>query len=306
MDPKNAHLFTHIDLDGIGCAIPFLAAGGQLRNVHFCEYDEIDEELRRHLESGEPGGIIISDLRANDELNAELDRRYRSGSEVMMRDHHATALHLNQFEWAQIDSSRCATWWMWEAMGANPRLREMAFIIDDYDRWVHSDPRAQQLQTLFGELGRDRMIARLLQRPEIEFSDSEQLILELAERRRQRSISAAIERMEVRSIGGYQVGITLATEYFSELSERARQELSLDIVCLIDPYKQRGHLRARPGVVVNGIASMLGGGGHPQAAGFGATGDGCYIFEPLNQVPGSVAEKLERAFERSLEGAALG
>ena len=47
-------LFTHTDLDGVGCAIlAYLAFGRENVDVEYCNYDDVDEKVETFIEQEE-------------------------------------------------------------------------------------------------------------------------------------------------------------------------------------------------------------------------------------------------------------
>lgn len=46
-------LFTHTDLDGIGCAVLAKLAFGKYVDISYCDYDNIDSTVKKYWETGE-------------------------------------------------------------------------------------------------------------------------------------------------------------------------------------------------------------------------------------------------------------
>ncbi|GEK33593.1 DHH family phosphoesterase [Kurthia sibirica] len=101
---NNIHLITHTDLDGIGPSI-VLNAFGIPHLTTFVETRKINEAvIEKIAELQDNEIIIITDLSVNDEtanliaaVNAEPNARY-----IALLDHHASALFLNEFNWAEV------------------------------------------------------------------------------------------------------------------------------------------------------------------------------------------------------------
>ena len=94
-------LFTHTDLDGIGCAILAKLAFGDNVNIEYCNYDNINESVKKFI-NGEINNIDmcnITDISINDELANEIDKTF---TRFHLLDHHPTALDLNKYNWCQV------------------------------------------------------------------------------------------------------------------------------------------------------------------------------------------------------------
>jgi len=48
----NVKLFTHTDLDGIGCAIVAKLAFPDV-NIEYCDYDNVNEKIKQYIETEE-------------------------------------------------------------------------------------------------------------------------------------------------------------------------------------------------------------------------------------------------------------
>ena len=70
-------LFSHCDLDGIGCAVlAYLAFGRDNVDVEFCNYDDVDGKIREFYLCGNPedyDAIYITDISVDEEVAAEID-----------------------------------------------------------------------------------------------------------------------------------------------------------------------------------------------------------------------------------------
>ena len=99
-------LFTHTDLDGVGCAIlVYLAFGRENIDVEYCDYKDIDEKVEKLLSSVEDRSvydmIYITDISICDDLAKSIDT-WIYPCNVRLFDHHATALGLNKYGWCEV------------------------------------------------------------------------------------------------------------------------------------------------------------------------------------------------------------
>lgn len=101
----NIKLFTHTDLDGVGCAIlAYLAFGKENVAVEYCNYDDIDLKVSQFFIKGNPGEydkVFITDISINENLAVAIDRYAKSGLWQLF-DHHQTALELNRYDWCNV------------------------------------------------------------------------------------------------------------------------------------------------------------------------------------------------------------
>ena len=101
----NIKLFTHTDLDGVGCAIlAYLAFGKENVAVEYCDYDDIDLRVSQFFIKGNPekyDKVFITDISINENLAVAIDRYAKSGLWQLF-DHHQTALELNKYDWCNV------------------------------------------------------------------------------------------------------------------------------------------------------------------------------------------------------------
>ena len=144
-------LFTHTDLDGIGCAILAKLAFGNNVNIEYCNYDNINESVKKFI-NGEINNIDmcnITDISINDELANEIDK---TSTRFHLLDHHPTALDLNKYNWCQvlieneethIKTSGTELYYHWlisnEYLQRNDTLDRFVECVRDYDTWRWSN-----------------------------------------------------------------------------------------------------------------------------------------------------------------------
>lgn len=103
------HLFTHSDLDGIACYIVakmYIESANEKLNVHFCDYENINEYLRGFMHGSEwheEDYIIISDISPDDKTADEIEDFMRNENvNVVMLDHHPNAEKYNCYVWSKV------------------------------------------------------------------------------------------------------------------------------------------------------------------------------------------------------------
>lgn len=146
-------LFSHTDLDGIGCGILAKLAFGKDVDISYCDYDNIDSSVKEYLETEQDDTIpiYITDIRVNEETAELLNKR----GNVQLLDHHPTALGLNKYDWCDVvieDSKGIKTsgtmlFYHWLGMNGclseelenNKALERFAELVRNYDTWRWSE-----------------------------------------------------------------------------------------------------------------------------------------------------------------------
>lgn len=100
-------IFTHIDLDGIGCAVlAYLAFGKENVDVEYCNYDDVDDKVEAFMENEDLyrsyDSIFITDISVSDRVASMIDILDKSDCCVRLFDHHGTALRLDNYFWCTI------------------------------------------------------------------------------------------------------------------------------------------------------------------------------------------------------------
>lgn len=264
---KNVVLVTHTDLDGVGCEVLFKHLGGNA--VYRCDYDNVNEKVLDLL-SVDGLNLIITDISVNPEVAKLIDEKY--DGRVVLLDHHPKLDHLKGKDWAIIAtkdmmlSGTSLFYHFLEGAGYDvKKYRDFAVIVKDYDLWIHNYPESKQLNQLFGLLGADEFVNRMLVNPSIGLTNTELMLMQVENDRKDRYIERAIKRVIIDEDKAY----LFASQYISELGHAVLEKFTnTDIVFLIDPEASKVSLRSRDGVDCSHIAREHGGGGHPQACGF--------------------------------------
>lgn len=308
-------LFTHTDLDGIGCAIlAYLAFGRDNVDVEYCNYDDVDEKAETFLSNSDLRNlydkIFITDISISEELAKAIDV-WINPFNIRLFDHHATALWLNEYEWCEVsvelnNIKTCGTelfwkylisreykFWNWD-VNQKQNIKQFVQIVRDYDTWRWKELGEEgivckQVNDLFYIYGREEFIVWTLRRlkfygsyPDFpSFRDEDLLLLEQKQKDIDHYIETKEQQLTVRTdTFGYTYGVIFAEQYFSELGNRLCElHPELDYVAMIDICGGKVSYRTvREDLDVGGtIAHSHGGGGHPKAA--GSTFDGCYMRE---------------------------
>lgn len=264
-------LLTHTDLDGVGCAV---LVSGTLTNAepaHLVENGSIDERVRealaQHQKDAGEHRILVTDHGVDETTASAIEEWRAAGGELQLLDHHRSSAHLAGRPWATIDESHSATGLLFRHLGSPDRFAEFAALVEDHDLWRHQDPRSRRLAMLLALLGSQRFLTRFAGRPEVEFTEGEELVLELEESRRESYLVRKAEQAILRDLRGVTWAICYAESYQSDVSERLMTRFRADATAIVNPSKRTVSLRGRT-VDVAAIAERQGGGGHQRAAAF--------------------------------------
>lgn len=295
-------LFTHTDLDGVGCAILAKLAFGDAVDVEYCNYNTINKRLDEFVNGAEIekfNMVYITDLSIdNDKLIRRIDILY--SYKVALFDHHKTAEHLKEYNWCRVvfggdEYTTCGADLFYGHLvyaghlsKSNRLIQKFVDAVRDYDtwRWKILDPqesrKVKQFNDLLYIIGRDEFIDRCLTRFKgnknvLTFSKTEKELLS----RRQNEIDAYFEtkrdqlmvwqwsdhESEKKPIKRF--GIVFADRFISELGNRLCEDRAdLDFIMLVDMGAMKMSYRStKDDVDVSVIARAYGGGGHKAASG---------------------------------------
>ena len=281
-------LFTHTDLDGVGCAILAKLAFGTEVDIEYCNYDDIDLKVEEYFDNGSEYECHITDIRINKELAHKIND---SGKKYQLLDHHPTALELNEYEWCKIQienedthiqTSGTELYYKWlvennylEDIGVLNRFVE---LITNYDTWRWSTLGedgliCKQVNTLLYLYGRDKFIDWCISEINSLFfprlSDSDKLILEIEQKTIDDYIEAKDKQLFIGDLCGRTCGFVFAEKYVSELGNRlCKMHPEFDFVAMINMDGTISYRAVKDGIDLGkDVAKVFGGGGHPKAAG---------------------------------------
>lgn len=282
-------MFTHTDLDGVGCAI-LLKRVYPDAEFDLCNYHEINDKVCDFYSSGQYekyDKVFITDISVDQDVAKLIDLLDQDKKALVLLDHHATALWLNKYKWAlvqvdQTDGSKTAG----TSLLYSYFLQENLIDIDDwntaqfvekvrrYDTWewhnIHKDNHAKELNDLLYIVGQNRFINRFIDDIDPDFKDSEQLLLEIEQKR----IDAYVEkkRKELKKIDkdGFKFGVVFAETNQSIVGNiLAEENPDLNAIVMLNPGAAGMSLRSIGDRMHVGeyLKFFYGGGGHANAAG---------------------------------------
>ncbi len=306
-------LYTHNDLDGVGCGILARCAFGDKADIRYHSVSSLNPQVQRYLERAgnkpKKGKLLfITDLSV-DESNAKgLDQYAAQGGSIRLLDHHKSALHLNSHSWACVqvayDDGRLAsaTSLYYDYLVQHGLLKQRAAIAEfvelvrQYDTWEWEEKgiaSAKRLNDLFFLYSLDEfeamMASRVMEQESFAYTEFEEKMLELEEGKIERYIRRKKRELVQTFVEDRCVGIVHAESYHSELSHALGNEFPhLDYIAILNMGGKKLSLRTiHDNVDVSEVAGRFGGGGHAKAAGSSLTQEAfrLYAVEPFPQEP---------------------
>jgi uncharacterized protein len=302
-------LYTHNDLDGVGCGIVAKLAFDGNVEIRYNSVMGLDFQVSRFLERPKKEDIVfITDLSVNETNEKGLDEFVKKGGKVHLIDHHKTAIHFNDYNWAKVtvqyEDGRLAsaTSLFYEhlleegLLTATKSIDQFVELIRQYDTWEwdqNGNTEAKRLNDLFFMLSIDefeeRMVERLKTNKPFKFDDFEEKMLALEEEKIQRYVRKKKRELVQLFIEDYCVGVVHAESYHSELgNELGKDNPHLDYIAIVSVGGKRMSLRTiHDHIDVSAIAGKYGGGGHAKASGCSLTPEAYnyFVAEPFKLDP---------------------
>jgi len=287
-------LFTHCDLDGVGCSILGKLAFTSI-DVSYCNYDKIDELVTKFITDKEYlnyNFVYITDISLKQEtidlINNTKPENFKEGfllnEMFQLLDHHATAEHLNENFWCEVKSEEndekvSGTSLFYNDLKENYYLSGDAFAFSEicrkYDTWLwktkYNDNEPKKWNDLLYILGREdfeNYVIDKINSDDLCLDEFALKILELEQRKIDEYIKEKDKTLIVKEILGYQAGVVFSETYTSELGNRlAEMHPELDFIVLIWMKGAISYRTVKDIDLGKDIAKVYGGGGHAKAAG---------------------------------------
>ncbi|WP_110926149.1 DHH family phosphoesterase [Bacillus massiliglaciei] len=283
------HLFTHNDLDGIGCGIVAKLALGEEVAVSYNSVGRLNDQVAGFLEGAAKEDIIVvTDLSVNEENEKKINDFISEGGRALLIDHHKSALHLNKNSWAHVTvlqedgKQTAATSLFYEyavehfGLKRSKAVEEFVELVRQYDTWeweANENVRAKRLNDLYYmfpmENFETKILSKLQNEESFAFDDLENTLLEMEEGRVERYINRKKREVYQAGIGPHVAGIVHAESYHSELGNELSKEFShLDYIAIAMVGSKRISFRTvHDDIDVSEVAAKYEGGGHQKAAG---------------------------------------
>ena len=284
-------LFTHTDLDGVGCAVLVKLAFQDEVDIEYCNYDEINEKVLEYInQNNNKVPIYITDISVNEEVANLLDKR----GNVQLLDHHPTALDLNKYSWCRVmvedlnglKTSGTKMFYHWLCMNGcfsdelenNKSLDRFAKLVRDYDTWRWTELGEEgilckQVNDLLYLYGREKFISwcvsKICCNRSFSLDDADKLLLDIKQKEIDDYVEEKDKQLFTLPMCGWIAGIVFAEKYFSELGNRlCKMHPEIDFIAMIDMDGTVSYRTIREDLDLGqNVAKQFGGGGHPKAAG---------------------------------------
>ncbi len=276
-------LVTHKDCcDGSACAILFIAAGGLPENVIFTSpsHTDVDDVAKTLCDTWE-GPIWFADVSVSLAAAELLSKR----TDVVLLDHHKSAIPLSKFSFCQIDkdNSACGSKLLFsflkKQIGASAfnlaikKYKEFVDNVDDMDRWQRNIEGSEVMFNLHSLLGQRLFIKRFLKNASLKLTENEKYLVELDKEKEREYVQTKKEQISIitKTFNNQKIRVGFVKAggpYRSVLGDSICNDLSLDVDLAVMINGDYISLRSRNGKVdCSLVAQQNGGGGHPAAAG---------------------------------------
>jgi oligoribonuclease NrnB/cAMP/cGMP phosphodiesterase (DHH superfamily) len=305
-------LFTHNDLDGIGCGILAKLAFGDQVQVHYCSISNLNPRVESFFDKdNQKDKLIVTDLSVNEKNEEKISAFVELEGDAVLIDHHKTAEHLNQHEWAHVQveqeegklASATSLFLQYlvekHSIHFSPSLSQFVELVRQYDTWEwekNQNLEAKRLNDLFYmfsiEEFEEKMLKKLSGHSKFCFDELETKLLDIEENRVERYIRGKKREVYQAVIHNHNAGVVHAESYHSELGNELSKEFPhLDYIAIIMTGRKKISFRTiHDHVDVSEIAGEYGGGGHKKASGcqltpeaFNSFVDKTFHSEPLRQ-----------------------
>lgn len=295
-------LFTHNDLDGVGCAIVARLAYGDVVDVEYCDYKNVNEKVSAFILNEEYiwyDNIFITDISINHETAGMINKElHKMSASLQLLDHHDSAIWLDErYDWCTVNSnipsdSYITAWNIGsKACGTQMLYMELADmvrhdisnnvfgfveLVRQYDTWewkeLYFNDTPKHLNGLLGLYGKDLFVNVIINRiraNEALISSTDMFMLDMEQKKIDRYIESKQKVMVTRECFGKPVGVVFAEQYQSELGNAlSANNPDLEFIVLIDPSKSISFRTIFDDIHLgNDVAKLYGGGGHAKAAG---------------------------------------
>mgnify|MGYP000952635107 CR=1 FL=1 len=209
-------IFTHNDLDGIGCGILGLLAFDEV-DIEYCNYNDINEKIEQFIKNNEYMGynhIYITDISISEKLANKIDKTepssFKKGFTLAecftLIDHHPTAMHLREYWWATIkiedEKGKCSgTSLFYKYLLSDgcielekDNISKFVEMVRQYDTWewatIYNNEDPKSWNDLLYVYGREIFIETIIKKfrgnGKFKFDETDLLLLKLEENKKER------------------------------------------------------------------------------------------------------------------------
>lgn len=275
-------LFTHNDLDGVGCEIFAKYFYGKAKvDVEVCGYNDINEKFEEYLDRQEYKKFeetYMTDISISKELADKVENSDMGDFRIL--DHHRTAYYLKDYEFATIteklnSKQKTSGAYMFFRYQFPKTEKSHGFfnMIRMYDTWEWKevgDLKPKLLNDLFIFFGREKFVEialKNLSNGNSYFVNDFDEILNTLQDNIKSYCKEKNNKMTKIETGKYTIGYVCAEQNISELGNYICENNDIDFA-MININNESMSLRTIKDIDLSEIAKQNGGGGHPKASGF--------------------------------------
>lgn len=285
---SNMVVYTHDDLDGVGCAILGKLAFPNVK-IHFCSNSNIDDKISYDLENNiltDVDYIFITDICPTQEVLDRLPNTILS--KMLVLDHHATRKALaERYNFVKIiteqsNKKASGTSLFYQFLTKNnllnnkPCINEFCELVRQYDTWewtINNNMLPNDLNILWQLNGNEKFLNKTINKLNesnfFQFTEDEKNIIEKYKINHQKQVEKYADEVIYGTLNNFKCGLVKAEdEYKNDISgELKKRKSDIDFLAVEIPNKQSLSLRT---VNVNFdltiITDLLGGGGRKDTA----------------------------------------
>lgn len=292
---KKIKLFTHTDLDGVGCAVlasfAFPAPEYQL-SITYVGYSNVNQKVLQYFEDCQTDVfLLITDISVNTQVADRIDEM--SFDKKLLLDHHATAVEpLSKYDWCIVEptsptsekesgTSLLFKYLVHENLipqGHCSRFKAFVNMVTAWDTWTWKDnncsiaPKLNDLLQLWGLAGFHDWCKYWIGCKHYPNLDEEgEVTCDVLFEVKAQYVEEKSDTVMIRTTkDGHDYGVVFADKYISELGNAICERYpELEFIAIIDMSNLTISFRSIHDRLNLGkdIASKIGGGGHPQSAG---------------------------------------
>lgn len=304
---KKILILTHTDLDGAGAAVIAKSILAD-KNIDYISCtnnamsDMIENNVVTYFDKNDYDFIIACDISCS-ETAAENINACPNNKRFLLLDHHKTAMHLNQYDWAIVEDMLPADATMRSddnlerhisgtgilfyclnfIRATNLVQKEFTSLVNDYDTWdwknIQSRPECKELNDVMYIYGFDTFVNMMTERcnnPEsIILGAFEKTLLEIEERRTKENVDRVIKTAKTgviactvnNNLTWYSYTLICTDVNLPAVFERMRETYPDKDMLMILTSNTISLRTDKPNIDVGAFAKIFGGGGHPAAAG---------------------------------------